>query len=168
MLIALPLLFGLQVSLQRKIILGLMFSSGIFVMICAILRVYFSFLSIESLSVSLGWATRESFVAAVVVSLPGIKPLFRNSRLFGSANGRQTPGGKYGSNGLSSMKSGAHTHTKITSRSHNRDRSYELSSGMKGPKSHRVSSGDSEEYILGSNGRSNTIQVTTEYAIRRE
>jgi hypothetical protein len=154
------------VSLQRKIILGLMFSSGIFVMICAILRVYFSFQSIESLSVSLGWATRESFVAAVVVSLPGIKPLLRNTRLFGSANGRQTPG-KYGSNGLSSMKSGAHTHTKISSHNHHRDRSYELSSGMKGPKSERVSSGDSEEYILG-NGRSNTIQVTTEYAIRRE
>lgn len=73
----------LQVPLQRKIILTVMFMSGIFIMICSILRCYYSLGDISSLSTALQWADRECFVAAVIVSLPGIKPLFRGVRWLG-------------------------------------------------------------------------------------
>lgn len=85
MVIPIPLLIKLQVPLHRKLILAVMFSSGIFIMICTVLRAYYSLESLSTLSIALGWANRECFVAAIVVSLPGIKPLFRSSRWIGSS-----------------------------------------------------------------------------------
>lgn len=117
-LIPIPILVKLQVPLHRKAILTAMFSSGIFIMICTILRVYYSLKSLTTLSIALGWANRECFVAAIVVSLPGIKPLFRNTRWIGSSNrGKQynyTGPSSSGYNGFGSKSSG-NTKTYITS-----------------------------------------------------
>ncbi|ODM15892.1 hypothetical protein SI65_08733 [Aspergillus cristatus] len=117
-LIPIPILVKLQVPLHRKAILTAMFSSGIFIMICTILRAYYSLKSLTTLSIALGWANRECFVAAIVVSLPGIKPLFRNTRWIGSSNrGKQynyTGPSSSGYNGFGSKSSG-NTKTYITS-----------------------------------------------------
>lgn len=107
-----------------------MFSSGVFIMICTILRAYYSLKSLTTLSIALGWANRECFVAAIVVSLPGIKPLFRNTRWIGSSNrGKQynyTGPSSSGYNGFGSKSSG-NTKTYITSLvSGNRTRHMEL------------------------------------------
>lgn len=56
--------------------------SGIFVVIATILRSYYSLQSITLLPVAAGWTSRETFVAAVAVSLPGIKPLFSQNQWF--------------------------------------------------------------------------------------
>lgn len=168
MLTALPLLFGLKVSLPRKIILGVMFSSGIFVMICAILRVYFSFQSIQNLSISLEWATRESFVASVIVSLPGIKPLFRHTRWFGSSGASKGIGKSPYPSSSRGLGGNTKTNTNISSSRHDgNDRPYELRSGFGNSRgAERLPSGDSEEHILASShGKSNAIHVTTEYEI---
>ncbi|KAE8356256.1 hypothetical protein BDV28DRAFT_127282 [Aspergillus coremiiformis] len=86
LLIPIPVLLKLQIPLPRKLILTFLFSSGIFVMICTILRTYYSLNDLASLAIALGWANRECFVAAIVASLPGIKPLFGKSKWLGSWN----------------------------------------------------------------------------------
>ncbi|KAJ5909069.1 hypothetical protein N7495_001751 [Penicillium taxi] len=73
----------LQIPFQHKIILAIMFTSGFFIMICSILRCYYSLGDVSHLSIALQWADRECFLAAIVASLPGIKPIFRHVRWLG-------------------------------------------------------------------------------------
>ncbi|KAJ5105063.1 hypothetical protein NUU61_002410 [Penicillium alfredii] len=191
LIIPIPILAKLQVPLQRKIILVVMFSSGVFIMICTILRAYYSLGDITNLPIALGWANRECFVAAIVVSLPGIKPLFRNTRWLGSSNRKnsKSPYNSSGYNNFGSKVSGK-TKTFISSRrrSASNGRHFELDSVLpRTEKGSRISTGDSEEYILesakgGSSSASAAprlhcesehrdplaIQVTTEYALQTE
>lgn len=160
-----------------------MFSSGIFIMICTILRAYYSLASITSLPIALGWADRECFVAAIVASLPGIKPLFRNTRLLGSTNRKRSNDPYYNSEGYNNFgsKSG-NTKTFISSRrSASNGRHFELDSVLQTKNMDgRTSSGDSEEYILepakeprpfvtGTHPQNDlAIHVTTEYSLESE
>ena len=80
-----PLLFKVRIPLRQKLGLIVLFSSGIFVMTATILRSYYSLKSIETLPVALGWADREEFVAILVACVPGIKPLFNNTRWFATS-----------------------------------------------------------------------------------
>ncbi|KAI0144498.1 hypothetical protein GGR57DRAFT_517974 [Xylariaceae sp. FL1272] len=80
MAIPLPMLIQTSLSLRRKISLCILFSSGIFVMIAAIIRAYYSLANIENLTVALGWASREILVASIVVCAPAIKPLVTDAR----------------------------------------------------------------------------------------
>ncbi|KAF2764543.1 hypothetical protein EJ03DRAFT_244863, partial [Teratosphaeria nubilosa] len=82
MLIPMPLLFKVKVHWSKKLVLGAFFGSGMFVIIATILRAYYSLGSISDLPIALGWADREGFVAAITVSLPGIKPLFSKKTWF--------------------------------------------------------------------------------------
>lgn len=187
-LIPIPILIKLQVPLHRKLILTAMFSSGIFIMICTVLRVYYSLKSLTTLSIALGWANRECFVAAIVVSLPGIKPLFRNTRWIGSSNrGKSTnPSTKYPP---FTSKSSGNTKTYISSLvSGNRSRHMELdevpttttftdtkraSTASKelilnddGTRAHEQEEDDSGPY--GNGNRPMAIRVTTEYTLEHE
>lgn len=173
-LIPIPILAKLQVPIQRKIILVVMFSSGIFIMICTILRAYYSLTSITNLGTALGWADRECFVAAIVVSLPGIKPLFRNTRWLGSAN-RKNSKGTYNSDGYNAFgsKSGK-TKTFVSSRSR-KSGGFELDSVLHTNKGSRISEAGSEEYILEQDRSISArqqdpmaIRVTTEYTLQSE
>ena len=80
MAVPLPMLFQTNLPLGRKLILGVLFSSGTFVIICAILRAYYSLRNIDSLPVALGWASRELLVASIVVCSPTIKPLVSQAK----------------------------------------------------------------------------------------
>ncbi|KAI9692008.1 MAG: hypothetical protein M1820_009626 [Bogoriella megaspora] len=100
-LIPMPLLFKVKVPLRHKIILGFLFSSGIFVIIATILRAYYSLKSISDLPIALGWADRETFVATLVVCAPGIKPLFNNTKFFRSSSNGSKP--RTPSKGISSF-----------------------------------------------------------------
>ncbi|KAJ6072431.1 hypothetical protein N7467_010516 [Penicillium canescens] len=179
-LIPIPILAKLQVPLQRKLILVIMFSSGIFIMICTVLRAYYSLTSITNLPTALGWADRECFVAAIVVSLPGIKPLFRNSRWLGSSNHKSSKSPYYNGDGYNAFGSRASGKTKtfVTSRPR-RSGNFELDSVLNTTK---VSRDGSQEYILDSERivspaagqpeqaaqRDMAIRVTTEYTLERE
>lgn len=177
-LIPIPILAKLQVPLQRKLILVVMFSSGIFIMICTILRAYYSLSSITNLGTALGWADRECFVAAIVVSLPGIKPLFRNTSWLGSTNRKNSKSPYYNSDGYNGFgsKASGKTKTFVTSRSRKSD-GFELDSVLHTNKGSRISEAGSEEHILERNiadvpaspGRDRmAIRVTTEYALETE
>ncbi|KAJ5237733.1 hypothetical protein N7489_007824 [Penicillium chrysogenum] len=176
-LIPIPILAKLQIPLQRKIILVVMFSSGIFIMISTILRAYYSLSSITNLGTALGWADRECFVAAIVVSLPGIKPLFRNTRWLGSSHRKNSKNPYYHSDGYNATgsKTGK-TKTFVSSRSR-KSGGFELDDVLNTNKGSRVSDAGSEEYILEGNqqvpagaGKQDpmAIRVTTEYTLEHE
>lgn len=119
-------------------------------MICTILRAHYSLGDITNLPIALGWADRECFVAAIVVSLPGIKPLFRNTKWLGSSHRKASndPYSNSGYNNFNSKTSGK-TKTFISSRRRSFGRHFEMDSVMRTEKSTRVSSGGgSEDYIL--------------------
>lgn len=80
------MLLEVQLSRRQKITLGLLFSSGIFVMICAIVRAYYSLSNIDNLSIALGWASREILVASIVVCTPSFKPLLSRAKAAISGN----------------------------------------------------------------------------------
>ncbi|KGO75892.1 hypothetical protein PITC_033380 [Penicillium italicum] len=176
-LIPIPILAKLQIAPQRKIILVVMFSSGIFIMICTILRAYYSLSSITNLGTALGWADRECFVAAIVVSLPGIKPLFRNTRWLGSSGRKDSKSPYYNSDAYNGTGSnGGKTKTLVSSRSR-KSGGFELDGVLNTNKGSRISDAGSEEYILeGSQGVAAgarnrdpiAIHVTTEYTLEHE
>ncbi|KAF7589990.1 hypothetical protein BBP40_003434 [Aspergillus hancockii] len=119
----------------------------LFVIICTILCVYYSLKSLSNLSIALGWADRECFVAAIVASMPGIKPLFRNARWLGSSNRARTTS-KQSSAHLGSLPSklrgGNKTFISSSSKDTNR---FELLDRQE--RSHRrPPPGNSEECIL--------------------
>jgi hypothetical protein len=118
-------------------------------------------------------------VAAIVVSLPGIKPLFRNTRWLGSSNGSR----KYGENTSSqatrrfpwSSRSGGHTNTEISTHNSVHGDHFELAArwSKKPVGASRPSSEGSEEHILSTQkdpegDRNNGIHVTTEYILEEE
>lgn len=155
-----------------------LFSSGVFIMICTVLRAYYSLKSIQSLSIALGWADRECFVAAIVVSLPGIKPLFRNVRWLGSSNRSRRYDENTSSQGTRfpwTKGSEGHTRTDVSTRTDIHQDHFELSSRLsKRPiGASRLSSEGSEEHILGAQkdlegDPNNAIHVTTEYILEEE
>ncbi|KAL4989897.1 hypothetical protein BDW68DRAFT_175453 [Aspergillus falconensis] len=184
LVIPIPILAKLQVPIQRKIVLAAMFSSGVFIIVCTVLRAYYSLHSITSLPIALGWADRECFVAAIVASLPGIKPLFRNTRLLGSSNRKRSNNPCYNSEGYNNFgsKASGNTKTFVSSRSRgSHGRHFELNSVLPTRNMDtRVCSGNSEEYILESatdrrpsitrpyQKNDLAIHVTTEYTLESE
>jgi hypothetical protein len=80
------MLLEAQLSRRQKISLGILFSSGIFVMVCAIVRAYYSLSNINDLSIALGWASREILVASIVVCAPSFKPLLSRFKAVISGN----------------------------------------------------------------------------------
>ncbi|KAL2860814.1 uncharacterized protein BJX67DRAFT_386262 [Aspergillus lucknowensis] len=186
-IIPLPVVFAAKMPLYRKVILGILFSSGIFIIICAVLRAYYSVRSIDDLTVALGWASREIFVSGLAVCSPGIKPLFNKNRWF-STKKSSSADRRYGNSSNTHPWSSTQKNTRgggpggtITSvvgvedREHgwdrDRERQFELSS-IAWPgrgKGKRGSSGDSQEHIIESGEDPiNQIQVTTEYHVDKE
>ncbi|KAK1148462.1 hypothetical protein N8T08_009467 [Aspergillus melleus] len=76
MSIPIPLVLAARIPKPQKIFLCILFSSGVFVMVAAFLRAYYSVKDITTLSTALGWASREALVSVIIVCAPGIKPLF--------------------------------------------------------------------------------------------
>ncbi|KAH8122314.1 hypothetical protein ACSS6W_005039 [Trichoderma asperelloides] len=80
--VPLPMLWGSSLKPLKKAGLMLLFSSGIFVVVCATLRCVLIVLDTENGAQLAGsWAVRETFVAVVTTNLPMIFPLLKG--LFG-------------------------------------------------------------------------------------
>ncbi|PSK56724.1 Non-canonical poly(A) RNA polymerase PAPD5 [Elsinoe australis] len=75
--ITIPLVIRLQVPLKQKLLVGALFSMGIFVVIAAILTKVFNLSDVYSTSYML-WYIREASVATYVANLPAIWPLVRH------------------------------------------------------------------------------------------
>ncbi|KAI0002794.1 hypothetical protein F4779DRAFT_622095 [Xylariaceae sp. FL0662B] len=116
MAIPLPLLWQAKLPITRKLILGVLFSSGIFIIIATLLRTFYSLRSLLDLLVATAWATREYLVTAFVVSAPAIKPLL-SRRLWGLKSSTNRSGTGYGNHygshgsGLQSGKNSKANHS---------------------------------------------------------
>ncbi|KAB8266137.1 hypothetical protein BDV32DRAFT_1502 [Aspergillus pseudonomiae] len=174
MCVPIPLILHAQIPFSQKIVLVALFSSGIFVMICAVLRAYLSVRDINHLSTALGWASREGFVSAFIVCAPGIKPLFTRIGWFKSYGSSNNNGNNY-----------AWTHKSRTSRFSHQSREfntlistseahpYEMSSrAWVGRR--RDSTGESQEHIIEAmphkpgDGPEHGIVVTTNVTLAHE
>ncbi|KAI8936146.1 hypothetical protein NX059_007641 [Plenodomus lindquistii] len=75
MLIPIPIIIPLRISWGRKLGLLMMFSAGVFVMIAAILRVYFVLVERRG-GVAAIWSCREDIVAVIIGQATMVRPLF--------------------------------------------------------------------------------------------
>ncbi|KAK8097942.1 uncharacterized protein PG998_013428 [Apiospora kogelbergensis] len=75
-----PLLWKVKLTSGRKIAVGLLLCSGIFIMIATILRCVMSLHDIQGINVSTIWAIRETFIGIIAVNAAAIKPLFSHSK----------------------------------------------------------------------------------------
>ncbi|KAK6215898.1 hypothetical protein LQW54_004078 [Pestalotiopsis sp. IQ-011] len=167
--IPVPILFKVNLVFWRKLLLGLLLCSGVFVILSTILRAYYSLRSISLLVTAMGWASREMFVAATAVSMPGIKPLIsksnwyksshgsnKNSTPFKGTGGRSWPG-RLMSNGPPQYELSSKTSWKANAENTVR----------------RTSSGGSQELIIDKSSRyqeavssGKGIHVTTEFSVQ--
>jgi len=99
--IPVPLLWESTLTLPKKIASTIVLGSGIFVLVCAMLKSIFVILDpVAGGQLSAQWGTRETFVAIVTANLPMILPLFRQwfkplmpSRLRSTQKAYRTPPG---------------------------------------------------------------------------
>ncbi|KAF4548084.1 Hypothetical protein D9617_32g092040 [Elsinoe fawcettii] len=73
------LLYQLKVSLKKKLVIGLILSSGIFVIIAAIIRAELSLGASPSAANINSWGVRETVIGVFTVNVPILRPLFRRS-----------------------------------------------------------------------------------------
>ncbi|KAK2771063.1 hypothetical protein FQN53_005220 [Emmonsiellopsis sp. PD_33] len=172
MCIPIPLIATSKVPLTQKIILCVLFSTGLFVIVTSILRAYYSVRNIYDLDVALAWASREAFVSVIVVCAPGIKPLCRKfswfSKIFGGHSDGSTPGRR---TGRSSMFDQNGTFATISVAEGKNEQLEMAGRWIKRTKTKRLSSGDSQEHIIDSDAGERrkhgdeNIVVTTEYKV---
>ncbi|KAF4970181.1 hypothetical protein FSARC_2778 [Fusarium sarcochroum] len=77
--IPLPLLWTLQVPLRKKLIIGLLLSSGAFVIAAAIIRVVLTLSANPSALTINSWGVRETIVGIITVNIPILRPMFTRS-----------------------------------------------------------------------------------------
>ncbi|KAK8084978.1 hypothetical protein PG997_006249 [Apiospora hydei] len=94
-----PLLWKVKLTSVRKVAVGLLLCSGIFIMIATILRCVMSLHDIQGINISTIWAIRETFIGIIAVNAAAIKPLFSQSKWMRSTLMRSK-------DGLSSSQSG--------------------------------------------------------------
>ena len=77
--IPLPMLWGLQIKLSKKIAIGLFICSGTFVIAAAIVRAALTLGNTPSgLNIN-RWGVRETIVGIITVNLPILRPMFRKN-----------------------------------------------------------------------------------------
>ncbi|TGO19763.1 hypothetical protein BTUL_0002g00050 [Botrytis tulipae] len=188
MAIPLPLLFAARIPLYRKLILGVLFCSGILVTAIVILRVYYALSGVGDLGSVVSWAFRETFISIVTATAPGIKPLFNRSNWIDTSSLIET-----GTNGKAGGASRVHHSNhqfdggNITSTIGNKDgqrgvsgRQYiELGHAENWPvtgKRHNVdvktkelmTDSSSQEHIIAGSDDIHAIQVTPDYTSQRD
>ncbi|OJJ89061.1 uncharacterized protein ASPGLDRAFT_139214 [Aspergillus glaucus CBS 516.65] len=172
MCVPIPLILAARIRATQKLMLCCLFSSGIFVMVAAFLRAYYSVKNISSLSIALGWASREALVSVITVSAPGLKPLITRSRWFQSYG---SSGGATGTAGTATI--GGSNKRLDTTCSRNKSRGWresiephpiEMGSSLGFKKGRRDSEAESQEHIIGEEdsgkgqGKNGGILVTTD------
>ncbi|KAK7407881.1 hypothetical protein QQX98_009940 [Neonectria punicea] len=173
--IPLPLLWTVKLSIKRKLIIGVLLCSGVFIMIATLLRCILSLRDIEGINTSTIWAIRETFVGIIAVNAAAIKPLFSASRWIASSKGSS---GNYKSSNYAANKyghplgtiGGSGAHPSVNS---NRHRKMMTDLGDNSSEEHIVQTPDykgfqSDIRAASTNSESsnqNGIMVTREYEV---
>ncbi|KAJ3526383.1 hypothetical protein NM208_g11214 [Fusarium decemcellulare] len=125
--IPVPLLWMVKLSIKRKLIIGVLLCSGVFIMIATLLRCILSLRDIQGINTSTIWAIRETFVGIIAVNAAAIKPLFSASRWLISSKGSSRdkgsssylnkyghPLGTIGGSGIAAGLSGSRHQNRMT------------------------------------------------------
>ncbi|VUC29857.1 unnamed protein product [Clonostachys rosea] len=102
--VPLPLLWTLRVPIRQKFVIGILLSSGIFVIAAALIRIV-STLSVNPSALTVNrWGVRETLVGIIAVNVPILRPLFSknfwlNGARTGSGTGPSTTGLSVGAQG---------------------------------------------------------------------
>lgn len=74
--IPIPMLWKLKVPLKKKLVIGVILSSGVFVIAAAIIRAVLSLDTTPSASNINRWGVRETMFGLITVNVPVLRPLF--------------------------------------------------------------------------------------------
>lgn len=74
--IPVPMLWKLKMPLRKKLVIGLILSSGLFVIATAIIRVVLAFASAPSAASINRWGVRETVIGCFTVNIPILRPMF--------------------------------------------------------------------------------------------
>ncbi|KAH6894058.1 hypothetical protein B0T10DRAFT_435494, partial [Thelonectria olida] len=152
--IPLPLLWRLQMPARKKIVIGLLLSSGAFVIAAAIIRVVLTLSSKPSALTINEWGVRETIVGIITVNIPILRPIF--TKAFWT-------GGPLNSHG-STFRT-----TTIGGKSTDISGPYELTSSINEPSSgSKGRAHGSQESIMGKDDFQNSVMVRTTYGITHE
>ncbi|TVY34904.1 hypothetical protein LSUB1_G006825 [Lachnellula subtilissima] len=172
--IPLPIVWKVKIPMRRKIVIGLLLSSGIFVITAAILRCVLTLAESSHIGVSTIWALRETFVSLIAISAPAIKPLFNKNSWIGSASSKNgASSGRFKKFGGSKLSGVTGNQTMIG----DGGKDLELGSSRKGPHSmesemelNDISHNGSEENIINSGTHNSPLEinVTTAYVLKNE
>lgn len=181
LMVPIPMLWQLKMPLKKKITIGIVLSSGMFVIVAAIIRTVLSLDAAPSAANINGWGVRETFIGIFTINVPILRPIF--SRAFWrpgpydpNASGRGS-GYSRSAHGLQSGPPRSYKGTKLESeigKSGNVNE-YELSSRTPQSDSFDIESNASDEKIIQttSNHSQNRaydvedgVRVETSYAIR--
>ncbi|KAI0019298.1 hypothetical protein F4780DRAFT_793384 [Xylariomycetidae sp. FL0641] len=77
--IPLPLLWKLQIPIRKKLVIGILLSSGLFVISAALIRTILTLASHPSALTINRWGVRETIVGIISVNVPILRPLFNRS-----------------------------------------------------------------------------------------
>ncbi|KAI6713624.1 hypothetical protein JHW43_003867 [Diplocarpon mali] len=78
MLVPLPMLWSTNLRMAKKLAASFVLGAGVFVLICAILKViYVETDPVDGARLGAQWTMRESFVSVIVTSLPMVFPLLK-------------------------------------------------------------------------------------------
>ncbi|KAH6649021.1 hypothetical protein BKA67DRAFT_379552 [Truncatella angustata] len=159
--IPLPLLWTLQVPIKKKVMIGLLLCSGLFVITAAIIRVVLTLGSHPSALNVNRWGVRETIVGIITVNIPILRPMF--SKTFWRTGQVTSPTGSGNTN------TGGRNGTLATGHG-----PYEMASSIGGVSRDRKDSfGGSEECIIGKNSKAvkpgeNDVVVQTMYHVTSE
>ncbi|KAM6511095.1 hypothetical protein FALCPG4_016098 [Fusarium falciforme] len=154
------LLWGVNISLRRRLTLMLLFSGALFVVIAGTIRaVVISMSGPEGALSGSSWACRETFVAIIVTNLPILQPLIRRgaSKIGLSALFSRSSPTREESYQLKSNNNGANGNMFDSTRKRDSSRRHPLSNAQ-------ATAWGSEERILGA-GRDAKSAATTDGGI---
>ncbi|PNS20109.1 hypothetical protein CAC42_5559 [Sphaceloma murrayae] len=98
LIIPVILLYQLKISLKKKLVIGIILSSGIFVIIAAIIRAVLSLSPSATAKDINSWGVRETIIGVFTVNVPILRPLFKRAFWVW---GPYAPGASKGSKGTS-------------------------------------------------------------------
>ncbi|KAK7215796.1 hypothetical protein V2G26_003799 [Clonostachys chloroleuca] len=163
--IPLPLLWKLQVPFRQKLVIGILLSSGIFVMAVALIRLGFS-LSSNPSAANVSWDVRETIVGIITVNIPILRPMFNRSFW--------TPGlSPPGSERRTKSGTGTGTRIKSTHISAHMPEAFEMTTGKSGHMNNYTryrssTDGDSSEEGILRDPQPPSVLVSTSYEVRSE
>lgn len=152
------MLWQLKIPIRKKFVIGLILSSGLFVIIAAIVRVVYSLDAEPSAGNINRWGVRETIIGIFAINIPILRPLFSRSFWTWGPYDPSAPSTRPSANSKSGASIWSQWKGKRLSESDPSGASKDIEMGNRTGKS-SISRSASQEMIVG--GKDNIIVHTT-------